>query len=338
MGLRRLEQLASPGTIIQLLSRTMAITYWRCEPVGDFYSRYTRTGDDVVVNASCSGVYCARLVSRHAPKAAIGVDCGIGKDGAGIADVELGNGEDLYRSGKISRVNELARLIGVEEGMPVREAALIMLDVSDKPVPEEQGVDRLVVETSPEGRSVVCVDSIADASPEDYEKNVLCTAGHTGRSVIGSFSAELAAGADLDYVVVDQQHGIVGYDSMVPMLQAIEAAGATPITRVLSSDPFLIMKPLDAGAWGVIVPLVNDAEEVARAVAACRCPPHGMRSWGSTRASAALGSNDPKELAGEVLCLVMVETREGVENVEEIAATPGLDGIYVRGRRTWRSL
>jgi hypothetical protein len=171
--------------------------------VGDFYSQDARKGADVVVNASYSGVYCARLVSRHAPKAAIGVDCGIGKDGAGIAglwfyealgipaaaagiaDVELGNGEDLYRSGKISRVNELARLIGVEEGMPVREAALMMLDAADKPVLEEQGVDRLVVETSPEGRSVVCIDSIADASPEDYEKNVLCTAGHTGRSVIG---------------------------------------------------------------------------------------------------------------------------------------------------------
>ncbi len=145
----------------------------------------------------------------------------------------------------------------------------------------------------------------------------------------GSFGAELVAGAGVDYVCVDQQHGIIDYDSMVPMLQAIRAAGAAPLTRVLSNDPFLIMKALDVGAWGVIVPMIEDAEGAARAVAACRYPPRGIRSWGPTRASVALGSSDPEELGGEVLCLVMIETREGLENVEEISATPGLDGIYI---------
>ena len=82
------------------------------------------------------------------------------------------------------------------------------------------------------------------------------------------FSAELLASAGVDYVCVDQQHGIIDYSSMVPMLPAISAAGGTPIKRVLSNDAFQIMKALDAGAWGVIVPLVNDAEEAARAVAA----------------------------------------------------------------------
>jgi 4-hydroxy-2-oxoheptanedioate aldolase len=145
----------------------------------------------------------------------------------------------------------------------------------------------------------------------------------------GSFGAELLAGAGVDYVCVDQQHGIIDYDSMVPMLQAIRAAGAAPITRVLSNDPFLIMKALDAGAWGVIVPMIDDAEAAARAVAACRYPPRGIRSWGPTRASVALDSSDPEVLGGEVLCLVMIETRKGLENVEEISATPGLDGIYI---------
>ncbi len=147
--------------------------------------------------------------------------------------------------------------------------------------------------------------------------------------VPGSFGAELVAGAGVDYVCVDQQHGIIDYDSMVPMLQAIRAGGAAPITRVLSNDPFLIMKALDAGAWGVIVPMIDTAEAAARAVAACRYPPRGIRSWGPTRASVALGSRNPEELGGEVLCLVMIETREGLENVEEISATPGLDGIYI---------
>jgi 4-hydroxy-2-oxoheptanedioate aldolase len=130
-------------------------------------------------------------------------------------------------------------------------------------------------------------------------------------------------------VCVDQQHGVVDYASMVPMLQAIGAAGAAPITRVLSNDPYRIMKALDAGALGVIVPLVNDAGEAANAVAACRYPPHGIRSYGPIRASSVIGSRDPEDLAGEVLCIVMVETREGLENVEEIAATPGIDGIYI---------
>jgi 4-hydroxy-2-oxoheptanedioate aldolase len=166
--------------------------------------------------------------------------------------------------------------------------------------------------------------------------NPLRAAWAEGRTAFGlwsaipsSFSAEIVAGAGVDYVCVDQQHGVVDYASMIPMLQAIGAAGAAPITRVLSNDPYRIMKALDAGALGVIVPLVNDAGEAANAVAACRYPPHGIRSYGPIRASSVIGSRDPEDLAGEVLCIVMVETREGLENVEEIAATPGIDGIYI---------
>jgi 4-hydroxy-2-oxoheptanedioate aldolase len=145
----------------------------------------------------------------------------------------------------------------------------------------------------------------------------------------GSFGAELIAGAGVDYVCVDQQHGVIDYDSIVPMFQAIGAAGAAPITRVVQNDPGEIMKSLDAGALGVIVPLVNDATEAARAVAACRYPPRGIRSYGPVRAAGVIGSRDPEDLAGEVLCIVMVETREALERVDEIAATPGLDGIYI---------
>src|SRR3712207_8733860 len=99
-------------------------------------------------------------------------------------------------------------------------------------------------------------------------------------TVPGSVGAEILAGVGLDYVCVDQQHGVIDYDSMVPMLQAIRAEGTAPITRVLSNDPFLIMKALDAGAWGVIVPLISSAQDAARAVSACRYPPQGMRSYG----------------------------------------------------------
>jgi 4-hydroxy-2-oxoheptanedioate aldolase len=145
----------------------------------------------------------------------------------------------------------------------------------------------------------------------------------------GTIGAEILAKAGADYVCVDQQHGVIDYGSMAPMFQAIRAGGAAPITRVLSNDPFLIMKALDAGSWGVIVPLVNSAEDAARAVSACRYPPQGIRSFGPVLAADVIGSRDPEELGGEVVCLVMVETREALERVGEIAATPGLDGVYI---------
>jgi 4-hydroxy-2-oxoheptanedioate aldolase len=145
----------------------------------------------------------------------------------------------------------------------------------------------------------------------------------------GTIGAEILAKAGADYVCVDQQHGVIDYGSIAPMFQVIRAGGAAPITRVLSNDPFLIMKALDAGAWAVIVPLVNSAEDAARAVSACRYPPQGIRSFGPVLAADVIGSRDPEKLGGEVLCLVMVETREALERVGEIAATPGLDGIYI---------
>jgi 4-hydroxy-2-oxoheptanedioate aldolase len=148
-------------------------------------------------------------------------------------------------------------------------------------------------------------------------------------TVPGSVGAEIFAGTGVDYVCVDQQHGVIDYDSMVPMFQAIRAEGAAPVTRVLSNDPFLIMKALDAGAWGVIVPLIDNAEAAARAASACRYPPRGIRSYGPVRAAGVIGSRDPEELGAQVLCLVMVETGEALERVDEIASTPGVDGIYI---------
>ena len=94
---------------------------------------------------------------------------------------------------------------------------------------------------------------------------------------------------------------------------------APPLVRVARNEPFAIGQALDLGAAGVIVPMVEDGEQAARAVAACRYAPEGIRSFGALRAARA----------SEPLCLVMIETRAGVERAEEIAATPGLDGIYV---------
>lgn len=98
------------------------------------------------------------------------------------------------------------------------------------------------------------------------------------------FSAEIMCSARPDYVCIDQQHGLADYEQFLHMLRAIEAFGVAPLTRVLHNDRALIGKALDAGAQGVIVPMVNSAEEADLAASACRYPPRGVRSFEIGRA------------------------------------------------------
>jgi 4-hydroxy-2-oxoheptanedioate aldolase len=144
-----------------------------------------------------------------------------------------------------------------------------------------------------------------------------------------SLTAELAAAAGYDYVCVDLQHGMSDERTMVSMFQATMAAGSTPLARLAWSEPWMIMRALDLGARGVIVPLVGSGAEALRAVQACRYPPDGARSYGPVRANLVVGSLAPAELAEAALCFAMVETRDGLDRLEEIASTPGLDGIYI---------
>jgi 4-hydroxy-2-oxoheptanedioate aldolase len=148
-------------------------------------------------------------------------------------------------------------------------------------------------------------------------------------SIPSALTAELAAASGYDYVCVDLQHGGADEERMVTMFTAIEARGAVPLARVLYNEPWQINRVLDLGAAGVIVPLVGSAADAKRAVSGCRYPPRGVRSYGPLRATLTIGSADPERLAAGALCFVMVETRQGLENVEEIAATRGLDGIYI---------
>jgi 4-hydroxy-2-oxoheptanedioate aldolase len=147
-------------------------------------------------------------------------------------------------------------------------------------------------------------------------------------SIPTPLTAEAAAATGAGYVVVDQQHGAAGPAEIMAMLQAVQGAGATPLVRVARNDPWVIGNALDLGAIGVIVPMVDDAAQAARAVAACRYAPEGERSIGVLRAGVP-DPADPGTPGAVPLCLVMVETRAGLERVEEIADTPGLDGIYV---------
>ncbi len=158
-----------------------------------------------------------------------------------------------------------------------------------------------------------------------------------GRPARGLFSsipsplvAELLGSSGVEFVCFDLQHGASdGGESLAAQLIACWAGGAAPLVRPQSNLAWQIGKALDLGAFGVIVPMVSSAQEAAAAVAACRYPPHGGRSYGPLRIAGVVGSGEPGQLEREAMCFAMVETQEALERVDEIAHTPGLDGIYI---------
>ena len=148
-------------------------------------------------------------------------------------------------------------------------------------------------------------------------------------SIGNAFTAEIMAAQGYDSVTVDVQHGALDYSSLLPMLQAMRASGVVPMARVPWLEPGIIMKALDAGAYGVICPMVNNAEQAAEFVSYMRYPPLGQRSFGPTRVSFAAGADYGAHANDEMLAFAMIETAEGMSNLSSIAATPGLDGLYV---------
>jgi 4-hydroxy-2-oxoheptanedioate aldolase len=144
-------------------------------------------------------------------------------------------------------------------------------------------------------------------------------------SIGNAFTAEIMAAQGYDSVTIDVQHGALDYGSLLPMLQAMRASGVVPMARVPWLEPGVIMKVLDAGAFGIICPMVNDAQQAAEFVSYMRYPPLGQRSFGPTRVSFAAGA----DANNEMLAFAMIETAEGMANLSSIAATPGLDGLYV---------
>ncbi|NEB00886.1 aldolase/citrate lyase family protein [Streptomyces sp. SID13726] len=143
-------------------------------------------------------------------------------------------------------------------------------------------------------------------------------------------STERVARLGYDYVALDAQHGLLEYAGVLRSLTAIDTKGSTAVglVRVEANDPSPIGKALDAGATGVIVPLVDTARDAADAVAAVRYPPLGRRSYGPMRSGLRIGP-DPADAHEQTVVLAMIETAEGLANVEEICATDGLDGVYV---------
>lgn len=140
--------------------------------------------------------------------------------------------------------------------------------------------------------------------------------------------AEYLATCGFDEICIDQQHGLADGARLAGLFRSIELHGAAPTTRVPANDFAEIGKALDVGAVAIVVPMVDTPDEAARAAAACHYPPRGGRSVGPLRGSLARAS---KRLEGldEAACVVMVETAEGLHHVDAIAATPGVDAIYI---------
>lgn len=148
-------------------------------------------------------------------------------------------------------------------------------------------------------------------------------------AIPSSFSAEVMAHCGWDSLCIDIQHGLVDYQTATTMMQAISSTPVTPIVRVPWNDPAIIMKCLDAGAYGIICPMVNNADDARRFVGACRYPPLGYRSLGPIRAQIYGGSDYAEKANDEIIALAMIETTAGLDNLDEILSVEGLDGVYI---------
>jgi 4-hydroxy-2-oxoheptanedioate aldolase len=167
-------------------------------------------------------------------------------------------------------------------------------------------------------------------------ENLLRTAWGAGKGTVNgwlgipsAFSAETMAHVGFESLTIDMQHGLVDYQAAVGMLQAISTTSTVPLVRVPWREAGIIMKSLDAGAYGIICPMVNNAAQAEEFVSYCNYPPRGQRSFGPIRASIYGGADYGSKSNETILSIAMIETAEALENLDAILSTPGLSGIYV---------
>ena len=149
-------------------------------------------------------------------------------------------------------------------------------------------------------------------------------------AIPNGFSAETMAQAGWDSVTVDLQHGVQDYMSMVGCFQAMQSHPVLPMVRVPWNEPGIVGKVLDAGAYGVICPMVNTVEEARAFSSYCHYPPAGARSNGPIRAGIyGVSTGYQKTANEEILCIPMVETQQAIDNLEAILDVPGIDAVYI---------
>ena len=148
-------------------------------------------------------------------------------------------------------------------------------------------------------------------------------------TIPSSFAAETMAHQGWDTLTIDMQHGMIDDAALVPMLQAISTTNTVPIVRVPWLEPGILMRALDAGAYGVICPMVNTREDAQKLVAYTHYPPRGTRSFGPLRAVLYAGLDYVQHANDTIAVFAMIETAEALDNLDDILSVEGLDAIYI---------
>lgn len=166
--------------------------------------------------------------------------------------------------------------------------------------------------------------------------NVLRQKWSEGRAGIGGWmqisdplTAEVMAHAGYDAVVIDMQHSGTTFDTAVSMIRAIELGGALPVVRTRANRADEIGHLLDFGALGIIAPMIETADQAEALARAVHYPPHGDRSFGPRRPALRFGADYPAKASETFVTFAMIETGKGLENLDEILAVPGLDGVFI---------
>lgn len=145
----------------------------------------------------------------------------------------------------------------------------------------------------------------------------------------GALGVETVGRLGFDWVLVDMQHGCMDYTGALDMIRAADLAGVPAIVRVPWNEPGIIGRMLDAGALGILVPMIQTADDARRTVDACLYPPLGRRSFGPIRVGTRDGGGYFATANSRVAVIPMIETAEALANVEEIVAVPGVDAVFL---------
>jgi len=162
---------------------------------------------------------------------------------------------------------------------------------------------------------------------ELWQNNKVCLNGWL--SIPNSFTAEAMSKMGWDSITIDMQHGQNDYSSSISMLQAMANSNTIPFARVPWNEPGIIMKMLDLGVMGIIAPMINSKRECENFVSYCNYPPIGQRSFGPMRAQLIYGKDYYENANNNIISLAMIETKEAVDNIDEILSVPNLTGVYI---------
>ena len=158
----------------------------------------------------------------------------------------------------------------------------------------------------------------------------------SGRPTVGTWlslcspvAAEMMARIGWDWMVVDAQHSLVGFDTMVNCFRAIQLGGAVPMARVPWRDTIWIQRTLDAGALGLVIPMINTAEDAKSVVSNMKYATKGQRSWGGSRVAPYIDGDYRSWTDENLAIIVMIETVQAVENAEDILSVEGVVGCFI---------